>query len=160
MAKYLINKLHSSEGYYSSETLVKPLIAAINNRNIELIKDMLDKGTDPKIKDTSGLSSIDIAKETKNREIIRLINRVVKPLSNVTEDIKDDLRYRSNAIPIKVNEENKLTNESAKKVLGNKDLSELISKYGGKRRKCATKKTRRKKSMYKRKSKKRLSKSK
>lgn len=241
MAKHFINKLHRPDSYYSSETLGKPLIAAINKRNMDLINDMLDNGTDPnvigicgnpvlicmlneelsivnrrlwnnsipidnyfteiikllidkgadpnikghmgktplmiasearnveivkhllekgadpKLKDNSGLSSIDIAKRVEHREIIRLLNHI----SIATKEIIEDLRFKNNAIPIKVTNEGKeLINKSAIKVLGNKDLSELISKYGGKRRKCATKKTRRKKSMYKRKSKKRLSKSK
>ena len=137
-----------------------PLMIASEARNVEIVKLLIVKGADPNITDNSGLSSIDIAKTTEHIEIIRLLN----PISIATKEIVEDLRFKNNAIPIKIskvaNEGEKLTNKSAIQVIGNKDLSKLISKYGGKSKKHTTKKTRRKKSTYKRKSKKRYSKSK
>jgi len=58
MAIYLINKIYRPIGSYGyrSTTFKKPLIEAIDTRNMELIKNILDKGTDPNILGRDGSS--------------------------------------------------------------------------------------------------------
>lgn len=82
MAIYLINKIYRPNGGYgyTSTTFRKPLIEAIDTRNMELIKNILDKGTDPNVIGRCGTSV----------------------LTCLVLNIRDDtmLRLRGNSIPV------------------------------------------------------------
>ena len=71
-----------------------------------------------------------MAKDTENAEII------------MAKEVRQDMR--KSGIPIVE------SNKAALSVIGNRDLSNIISKYGGKRRKRTAKKTHRRRSQKRR----------
>jgi ankyrin repeat protein len=51
-----------------------PLMVAVQYMEVDIIQYLLDKGADPQIEDDLGISSLMMASESENQEIINLLN--------------------------------------------------------------------------------------
>ncbi len=123
MAIYLINKIYRPNGSYgyTSTTFKKPLIEAIDTRNMELIKNILDKGTDPNVLTDGGsvltwlvsIARYDTMRRLRDNSIPvdSHIPKIVKLLLEKGANVyKKDMRGRTVIMTAKDTENEKIIN--------------------------------------------------